>query len=150
MGMFCFQCQEAAGGKGCSVKGVCGKEPHTSELMDVLMGEVLGAAVLNRGLREKGAAGKELSHAILDALFCTITNANFDDAAIQRRIEKIAALKQKLGGENPTTGTAGGVLSEPNEDIRSLKQMIIYGVKGAAAYAEHARSMPRSKMRWRR
>ena len=138
MGMFCFQCQEAAGGIGCTIKGVCGKEPQTAGLMDALLDEVLGAAAINRTLRERGAANKELSHTILDALFCTITNANFDDTAIEKRIEKIVALKQKLSPENPRPSTGMGVLSEPNEDIRSLKQMIIYGVKGAAAYAEHA------------
>ncbi len=89
-------------------------------------------------MREKGAAKKEISHAIIDALFCTITNANFDDAAIKKRIEKIAALKQQSNVENPHQSVGVGVLNEPNEDIRSLKQMIIYGVKGAAAYAEHA------------
>ncbi len=136
--MFCFQCQEAAGGKGCTVKGVCGKEPQTAGLMDVLIDEVIGAAIMNRTLREKGVASKEISHAILDALFCTITNANFDDSAIQERICNIAALKQNFNAENPHPSTGVGVLNEPNEDIRSLKQMIIYGVKGAAAYAEHA------------
>ncbi len=138
MGMFCFQCQEAAGGRGCTVKGVCGKEPHTAGLMDALVAEVLGAAAVNRKLREKGAAKRELSHAILDALFCTITNANFDDAAIEARIANLAALGKSLGGQQPHTSVETGVLSEKNEDIRSLKQMIIYGVKGAAAYAEHA------------
>ncbi len=137
MGMFCYQCQEAAGGKGCTVKGVCGKEPQTAGSMDALVAEVMGAAAVNRDLREKGAASKEISRAILDALFCTITNANFDDEAIEKRMEKIAALKQRSNAaDRPTIGA--GVLSEPNEDIRSLKQMIIYGVKGAAAYAEHA------------
>ena len=138
MGMFCFQCQEAAGGKGCTVKGVCGKEPQTAGLMDALLDEVLGAAAINRTLREKGAASKAVSRAILDALFCTITNANFDDAAIEKRIANIAALSKSLGGQHPKTSVGSGVLSEPNEDLRSLKQMIIYGVKGAAAYAEHA------------
>ncbi len=138
MEMFCFQCQEAAAGKGCTLKGVCGKEPQTAGLMDVLIDEVLGAAAINRKLREKGVAEKEMSHAILDALFCTITNANFDDSAIERRIENIVALKQKLNAENCHPSREVGILGEQNEDIRSLKQMIIYGVKGAAAYAEHA------------
>lgn len=160
MGMFCFQCQEAAGGKGCTVKGVCGKEPKTSALMDVLLYAVRGEAIVNRALREKGAADGRADRQILDALFCTITNANFDDAAIEARITRALEVKNELIGTakkrgvelpdmpevafHPTPGEYGtvaaevGVLSDGNEDIRSLKQMIMYGVKGAAAYAEHA------------
>ena len=74
--MFCFQCQEAAGGKGCTIKGVCGKQPQTSGLMDVLLYAVRGEAIVNRLLREKGAADIDASRQILDALFCTIPNAN--------------------------------------------------------------------------
>ncbi len=160
MEMFCFQCQEAAGGKGCSMKGVCGKGSQTSGLMDVLLYAVRGTAVVNRALREKGAPDERAGRMMLDALFCTITNANFDDAAIERRIAAMLALKNELIGTAEKRGIAlpelpevafrpapseysaaaakVGVLSEVNEDIRSLKQMIIYGVKGAAAYAEHA------------
>lgn len=160
MGMFCFQCQEAAGGKGCTVKGVCGKEPKTAALMDVLLYAVRGEAIVNRALREKGAADGRADRQILDALFCTITNANFDDAAIEARITRALEVKNELVGTakkrgvelpdmpevafHPTPGEYGtvaaevGVLSDANEDIRSLKQMIMYGVKGAAAYVEHA------------
>ncbi|MGL6178518.1 MAG: hydroxylamine reductase [Tannerellaceae bacterium] len=152
MSMFCFQCQEAAGGKGCTVKGVCGKEDHTSSLMDSLMYVVGGIAIVNRELRKKEIANKEASRFILDALFCTITNANFDDTAIEARIKKgieirnilmgeakkreIALPKMDLtiGHENPEVG----VLAEKNEDLRSLKQLAVYGVKGAAAYTDHA------------
>ncbi|MGL5705705.1 MAG: hydroxylamine reductase [Tannerellaceae bacterium] len=152
MSMFCFQCQEAAGGKGCTVKGVCGKEDHTSSLMDSLMYVVGGIAIVNRELRKKEIANKEASRFILDALFCTITNANFDDTAIEARIKKgieirnilmgeakkreIALPKMDLtiGHENPEVG----VLAETNEDLRSLKQLAVYGVKGAAAYTDHA------------
>ncbi len=160
MGMFCFQCQEAAGGKGCSVKGVCGKEPQTSGLMDVLLYAVRGEAIVNRTLREKGAPDGSASRQMTDALFSTITNANFDDEALKARIAKALAVKNELVGTAKKRGIALpevpevafhptpseyeaaaeniGVLSEANEDIRSLKQMIVYGVKGAAAYAEHA------------
>jgi len=160
MSMFCFQCQEAAGGKGCTVKGVCGKEPETATLMDLLLYAVRGISLVNQSLREKGLAGKETSRQILDALFCTITNANFDNDAICERIDKAFATKSKLIGiaekhgvtlpvwdevRYETTpdkylkeGARVGVLSESNEDIRSLKQLAVYGVKGAAAYAEHA------------
>ncbi len=160
MSMFCFQCQEAAGGKGCTIKGVCGKQPQTAGLMDLLLYVVRGEAIVNRALREKGAADPATSRAILDALFCTITNANFDDQAIKARITAALARKNELIGTAQKRGIAlpamdevkffavpaeyekaaagAGVLSEPNEDLRSLKQLVIYGVKGAAAYAEHA------------
>ena len=159
MGMFCFQCQEAAGGKGCSIKGVCGKEPQTAGLMDVLLYAVRGEAIVNRALREKGAPDEAASRQMMDALFSTITNANFDDAALKAKIEKALAVKNELIGTAKKRGISlpdmpevafhpeasqyeamaekVGVLSMDNEDIRSLKQMIIYGVKGAAAYAEH-------------
>ncbi len=158
--MFCFQCQEAAGGKGCTIKGVCGKEPQTSSLMDALLYAVRGEAAVNRALREKGASNKDASRAILDALFCTITNANFDDEAVKARIRRALAGRdalidtaKKIGvtlpemdeirfsvtPENYADAAARtGVMSEENEDLRSLKQLIVYGVKGAAAYAEHA------------
>ncbi|WP_418496137.1 hydroxylamine reductase [Coprobacter sp.] len=160
MNMFCFQCQEAARGTGCTVKGVCGKEPQTAAYMDLLLYAVRGIAVVNRTLREKGAADSEIDRFVLDALFCTITNANFDDDAIVGRIKKAFEIKNILIGtakkrdiilpdmpevsyfvseENYLAEAAEvGVLSEPNEDLRSLKQMVIYGVKGAAAYTEHA------------
>ncbi len=160
MGMFCFQCQEAASGKGCMIKGVCGKEPQTSALMDVLLYAARGEAIVNRALREKGAPDERASRTIIDALFSTITNANFDDQAIRERITRALAIKNELIGtakkrgislpdmpevafdpspaEYEAVAAKVGVMSEEKEDIRSLKQMIIYGVKGAAAYAEHA------------
>lgn len=158
--MFCFQCQEAAGGKGCTIKGVCGKEPDTSILMDLLLHVTRGMSIINQALRERGMPQKEVSRQILDALFCTITNANFDNDAIIMRIDKALATKNELIGlagkhnialpeldevRYQTTpdkylqeGARVGVLSEANEDIRSLKQLAVYGVKGAAAYTEHA------------
>lgn len=160
MSMFCFQCQEAAQGVGCTIKGVCGKEPETSARMDVLLYSVRGIAAINRSLRAKGLASKEADKFILDALFCTITNANFDNDAIDGRIARSFAIKSELaetakknGVELPallevdfhvtpdkyeSAATTIGVLAEANEDIRSLKQLAIYGVKGAAAYAKHA------------
>ncbi len=160
MSMFCFQCQETAGNRGCTVRGVCGKEPQTAGLMDLLLYVVRGEAVVNRALREKGVADRATSRAILDALFCTITNANFDDEAIKARIGAALANKNVLIGTaekhgivlpamdevtffvSPetyeTAAATVGVLAEPNEDLRSLKQLVIYGVKGAAAYAKHA------------
>ncbi len=158
--MFCYQCQEAAQGKGCTLKGVCGKEPQTSALMDLLLYIVRGEAIVNNALRKKGFADVNASHQILDAIFSTITNANFDDNAIKERIEKALLTKNRLVETakkqgitlpeqdeinffvNPSDyekkASEVGVLSEANEDIRSLKQLIIYGVKGAAAYTDHA------------
>ncbi len=158
--MFCYQCQEAAGGKGCTVKGVCGKEPQTSALMDVLMYIVRGEATLNRALRTQGMADAATSRRILDALFCTITNANFDNEAIRKRISEGLINKNELllrlrkegisftltdevsfyvkPEQYETAAEVLGILTESDEDIRSLKQLIIYGLKGAAAYAEHA------------
>ncbi len=160
MSMFCFQCQETAGNKGCTVRGVCGKEPQTSALMDALLYAVRGIAIVNRSLREKGAADGEASHFILDALFCTITNANFDNSAISERITKALVIKNELTGTAKKRAIALpdlpevcftaepvqyesiaanlGVLAESNEDLRSLKQLAVYGVKGAAAYTQHA------------
>ncbi len=160
MKMFCFQCQETALNKGCTVKGVCGKEPQTAGLMDVLLYAVRGEAIVNRTLREKGDPDIKASRQILDALFCTITNANFDDQAIRQRIATALAVKNELIGTAKKRGielpdmpevtfhpqpsqyetVAGevGVLSMQDEDIRSLKQLAIYGCKGAAAYTEHA------------
>ncbi len=160
MEMFCYQCQEAAQGKGCTIKGVCGKEPQTSALMDLLLYTVRGEAIVNNALRESGKADIDASRQILDALFCTITNANFDDNAIKERIERALAVRNKLVETAKKNGIAlpkqdevdfsvqpsdyekkaseVGILTESDEDIRSLKYLIIYGVKGAAAYTEHA------------
>ena len=98
MDMCCFQCQEAAGGKGCTIQGVCGKLPRTAKLMDVLLYAVRGEAIVNRALRDKGAAEEKASRQIIDALFSTITNANFDDEALKMRIDKALSMKNELIG----------------------------------------------------
>lgn len=160
MEMFCYQCQEAAGGKGCTIQGVCGKQPRTAGLMDVLLYAVRGEAIVNRALREKGMADERASRQMIDALFSTITNANFDDDALSMRISRALEMKNELIGtaekhgiglpdlpeitfhpapaDYPEAAEKVGIRRMENEDIRSLKQMIIYGVKGAAAYMEHA------------
>ncbi len=152
MNMFCYQCQEAAGGKGCTVKGVCGKEPQTASSMDSLLYIVRGIAIVNNALRQKGNADINSSRFILDALFCTITNANFDKNSIGERIRKGVEIRNELIGKAEkreiilpdadellnAPNLPVGVLAEENEDLRSLKQLVLYGVKGAAAYAEHA------------
>ena len=160
--MFCFQCQETAKGTGCTLKGVCGKVSSTSALMDVLLHIVRGVSVAATCIREKEnevtcRAGKF----VIDALFSTITNANFDDASIARRITAGMALRDELKTQAASlslslpevdeltwTGSTEedylrkaatvGILREPNEDLRSLKELTLYGLKGMAAYMEHA------------
>lgn len=98
MKMFCYQCQETAKGKGCELQGVCGKKPETSTRMDQLLYIVRGMAIANRILREKGAADRSASRFIIDALFATITNANFDNAMLDGFIDKGLEMKNELIG----------------------------------------------------
>ena len=93
MKMFCYQCQETAKGKGCEIQGVCGKKPETSARMDQLLYIVRGMAIVNRILREEGADDRDASHFIVDALFTTITNANFDNSMLDDYISKGLELK---------------------------------------------------------
>lgn len=161
--MFCYQCQETARGTGCTLQGVCGKKPETSARMDLLLYCVRGLSLINRALRRSGTPSREASHFIIDALFTTITNANFDNPSLDDYIRRGFELKKKLsetarekGVELPDLPEVGffagpeqaaelesitGVLSEPNEDIRGLKQLAIYGCKGMAAYARHAANL---------
>ena len=161
MSMFCFQCQEAAKGFGCTVKGVCGKESNVANLQDTLLFVLKGVAALNSELRKAGLNEPKTDKVIFDGLFSTITNANFDDVAFVIRIKKTLKVRDELkalvlsSGLNVpayesvswTASTAEafeakaaevGFLSEANEDVRSLKSLIIFGLKGLAAYAEHA------------
>lgn len=161
--MFCYQCQETARGKGCELRGVCGKMPATSARMDLLLYAVRGVAAINRALRKEGLASREASHEIIDALFTTITNANFDDASLDDFILRAFEIKKSLLATAGANGVAlpdlpqiafsatpdeakeyesvTGVLAEPDEDIRGLKQLAIYGCKGMAAYARHAANL---------
>lgn len=159
--MFCFQCQEAAHGKGCFLKGVCGKNGSTSAAMDLLLFVVRGICSTADILRRNGVQIKgEVNRFITDALFSTITNANFDDESILDRVDKGLKIKNALvatakensiplpdcdeihwnGNRNSYIEKAKevGVLRETDEDIRSLKELILYGLKGMAAYLEHA------------
>ncbi|MBD5339639.1 MAG: hydroxylamine reductase [Bacteroides sp.] len=163
MEMFCYQCQETAKGTGCTLRGVCGKLPETSARMDLLLYATRGVAILNEKLREAGAAQRDASHQVIDALFTTITNANFDndslDGFIRRAFQMKRELKAKceeLGIEIPDAPEVTleaepadyeklepvtGVLAEPDADKRGLKQLAIYGAKGAAAYTRHAANL---------
>lgn len=159
--MFCFQCQEANKGIGCTLKGVCGKDSTTSAAMDLLLFVVKGVSIATDLLyAHKINVPAHADRFVTDALFCTITNANFDNESILQRIDKGLQLRNELQkiaseagltipGTDETTwnGTRDeylikaqsvGVLSESNEDIRSLKELILYGLKGMAAYHEHA------------
>lgn len=143
--MFCFQCQETAKGTGCTVQGVCGKKESTANLQDVLMAATKELA---------GLAGKTQNEAdgqrVMENLFVTITNANFDDEAIVRRINDTYARIAELTGTTFEPKSAAdylehasdySILNEKNEDIRSLKELITYGLKGLAAYIDHARKL---------
>ena len=159
--MFCFQCQETAGGKGCTVQGVCGKKPDVAEMQDLLVYVTKGLGAVTTALR---AAGKQVSvetnHRITMNLFVTITNANFDREAIMDVIEESLALKAQLLRElgdvsslpAPAQWTGAradfaakaktvGVLATENEDVRSLRELTMYGLKGLSAYMEHANAL---------
>lgn len=162
MSMFCFQCQETAGNKGCTIRGVCGKTEDVAKLQDLLIYTLKGISSIVRKSRIDVSAISALSHQVLSSLFMTITNANFDASAISAQIRKMLALRDELrestGAEDLEDAAmfsvnslddmlekaaSIGVLSTGNEDMRSLREMIIYGLKGMAAYAEHAGNIGR-------
>lgn len=159
--MFCYQCQETAGGKGCTVSGVCGKKPDVAAMQDLLIYVTKGLACVTTRLRsEWKEVGKEINHLVTQNLFITITNANFDKEAIICSIEKTLAVKQELIGhaadilglpeaaywngdraEFAEKAKKVGILETENEDIRSLRELITYGLKGLAAYSKHANAL---------
>lgn len=157
--MFCFQCQETAGNKGCTRTGVCGKSAVIANLQDLLRYVTIGLSVVTTRLRSEGkTVDKQVNHQVTTNLFTTITNANFDDEAIYERIEKTLKMKEnqlaKLSDRTNLPEAATwqsnersemaekaknvGVLRTEDEDIRSLRELIIYGLKGLSAYLEHA------------
>ncbi|NCA91682.1 hydroxylamine reductase [bacterium] len=160
MSMFCFQCQETAGGKGCTIRGVCGKTEEVAKLQDLLIYTLKGIAdVVIKGKVDVSKI-EEINHEVLNSLFMTITNANFDDGSIINQIKKMLGLRDALKNSvkvNNLNDAATyivadkasmlekaaniGVLSTENEDIRSLREMIVYGLKGMAAYTEHANNI---------
>lgn len=161
--MFCYQCQETSRGRGCDRVGVCGKQPETSARMDLLLYTVQGISLINRELRVKAEPSHEASRFVVDALFTTITNANFDNLSLDGYIIRAFELKNILAGKAKKQGielpdlpqveflaspddamaleAVTGVLAEPNPDLRGLKQLAIYGCKGMAAYARHAANL---------
>ena len=155
--MFCYQCQETAGCSGCTKSGVCGKRPETAALQDLLIWTTKGLSAVTTQLRREGkTVDASVNHLITENLFTTITNVNFDDDTIRARIEATLETKALLAQLadcsalpeaalwNGTTDKFAakaftvGVLSTENEDIRSLRELITYGLKGLAAYTSHA------------
>ena len=158
--MFCYQCQETAGCTGCTRVGVCGKQPDVAAMQDLLVYVTKGLSAVTTALRAQGEAVEgEINHLITLNLFTTITNANFDKEAIEARIRDTLAVKEKLlaqvehkeqlplaalwdgTGSWEAKAAQVGVLSTENEDIRSLRELITYGLKGLSAYSKHANAM---------
>lgn len=156
--MFCFQCQETAGCSGCTVRGVCGKTAEVARMQDLLIYVTKGLSAVTTKLREAGKSVEiAVDYMVNDNLFTTITNANFSEDVIADRVEATLAKKAELLAE--LGNTAGlpeaalwtgvradfaekaktvGVLATENEDVRSLRELITYGIKGLAAYVKHA------------
>ena len=162
MGMFCYQCQEASKGTGCTVRGVCGKTDDVANMQDLLIYVLKGISIYSTRARELGVENEEVNKFVVNGLFMTITNANFDKARFIETITKALELREVIKAELVNaggvidgnlpecatwTGTTEefesksmnvGVLKTENEDVRSLRELVIYGIKGMAAYAEHA------------
>ncbi|GAA0106089.1 hydroxylamine reductase [Paraclostridium sordellii] len=160
--MFCFQCQETAGCTGCTKFGVCGKSPDLARMQDLLIYTTKGLSEVTTRLRNEGKkVADEVNHLVTINLFTTITNANFDNEVFYERVNKTLQIKDALLTElankenlseaalwNATTreemdgkSTKVGVLATKNEDIRSLRELIIYGLKGMSAYMKHANAL---------
>ena len=166
MSMFCFQCQETAKGTGCTVRGVCGKTDDVAQMQDLLIFVTKGISILGTLGRESGYSDPKVDRYVQEALFTTITNANFDKNKIIEKVKEGITIREKLkksliaksitipatlhSSTNWTPSSVAdmekkaelvGVLLTENEDIRSLRELVIYGVKGMAAYAEHASNL---------
>ncbi len=163
MSMFCYQCQETAKGTGCTIAGVCGKKEELANMQDLLIFVLKGVSIYATKARELGIENEKANKLVFDGLFMTITNANFDNARFVDIIRKGLKIREELkdaflkaGGSIPedihesATWTGNtveefeakngsvGVLATENEDVRSLRELVVYGIKGLAAYTEHA------------
>ncbi|MEF8798737.1 MAG: hydroxylamine reductase [Candidatus Bipolaricaulota bacterium] len=164
MSMFCYQCQETAGNEGCTVKGVCGKEPETANLQDLLIWLLKGISYYGEKAKEEGIRDEKTRLFITESLFSTITNANFDDEWFKERIGQALEVRENIRKKYEATGAEAGnanlpeavtweptgtdefyekskevgVLTTEDEDIQSLRELLTYGIKGIAAYADHA------------
>jgi hydroxylamine reductase len=160
--MFCYQCQEAAGGKGCNLRGVCGKNDIVAKSQDLLMYTLKGLSMVNLSAKENGIQRDDVDKFIMESLFVTITNVNFDDKVIYERVLEGIKIREDMKNELKNKGIdvtslshdaanfvvsiedvqkkaeEVSILKTENEDIRSLRELITYGVKGMAAYANHA------------
>ena len=168
--MFCYQCQETAGCKGCTMSGVCGKKPEVAAMQDLLIYVTKGLSAVTTALRKGGKeVTRDINHLVTLNLFTTITNANFDRQAVMDAVRRTLAEKEKLtgqlseeakadlpeaaiwdGGDGSeaafdTKAAAVGVLATKDEDIRSLRELITYGLKGLAAYTKHANALLQDK-----
>lgn len=164
--MFCFQCQETAKGTGCTMRGVCGKTYDVANLQDLLIYLLKGISLYSTKARELGVESERVNKFVMESLFTTITNANFDKKVFIEKVKEALALREEMkeafvkagGNSNDISHDAAtwygdtveafeekaksvGVLSVENEDVRSLRELITYGVKGMAAYAEHAANL---------
>lgn len=173
MSMFCYQCQEAAGNEGCTVKGVCGKEPETANLQDLLIWLSKGISYFGEKAKEQGVRDEETSVFVTENLFSTVTNVNFDDEWFEQRIARSLEIRSNIRNkyesavgeieeeELPEAATwrshsvdkcyekakEVGVKTTEDEDIRSLRELLTYGIKGIAAYADHAYVLGKSKQK---
>ncbi len=169
MSMFCYQCEQTAKGTGCTVKGVCGKEPETASLQNVIIHVAKGLAKFAHRLRQFGISDREADVFIIEALFSTVTNVNFDNDRLEQIIRRAIPIAERLmgryvqecekAGQNPEVlctpeccpaDTREGLLKqaeamridnhrkELGDDVVGLQELILYGLKGAAAYADHA------------
>jgi hydroxylamine reductase len=162
--MFCFQCQETSKGTGCTVRGVCGKTEDVAKLQDLMIYSLKGLSLLSGKAKASDVKTADLDKVILDGLFMTITNANFDSEKFIEKIKEVISVREELKKELSNAGVdlsglhdaasfkvdtkeemllksdgiSVGVLSTKNEDVRSLRELITYGVKGIAAYLDHA------------
>ena len=160
--MFCYQCQEAAGCTGCTQIGVCGKTPDLSRMQDLLVYVTKGLSAVTTALRKQGEdISADVNHYVTINMFSTITNANFDDEVFYTRVVETLSIKDELLAkvadkanlpeaalwtassreEFDAKSTKVGVLATENEDVRSLRELIIYGIKGLAAYMKHANEL---------
>ncbi|PRR70780.1 hydroxylamine reductase [Clostridium thermopalmarium] len=163
MNMFCYQCQETAGCKGCTIKGVCGKTADVANLQDLLIYTLKGIALYDLKAIDAGIKNEKVNQFMVDALFATITNANFDKEGFDVRIRKGLALREEIKASLIENGVniddithdsalwtgdtleefeekakTVGILAVENEDVRSLRELLTYGIKGMAAYVKHA------------
>ncbi|WP_230268211.1 hydroxylamine reductase [Allobaculum fili] len=159
--MFCYQCQETAGNTGCTIAGVCGKKPEVAAMQDLLVYVTKGLSSITTKMRAEGLpVSQAVNHQISRNLFTTITNANFDRDFIRLMVEDTLEMKENLLGQLGSTdglpeaafwngpkedfeskAAEVGVLSTKDEDIRSLRELITYGLKGLSAYSKHANAL---------